>query len=101
MKAKVSKVGAGGNVVVNAAGAYATKCGGGRSDSAGGTVAITAAGAFSVKATNINIEGKAAVNLIVGGSLISLTAGGLVTVMGPSIKVDGDAVLPQPLHKSN
>jgi type VI secretion system secreted protein VgrG len=101
VKAQGSKVGAEGNVAVNAAGAYATKCGGNRSDSAGGTATITSAGAFSVKATNINIEGKAAVTLIVGGSVISLTAGGIVTVMGASIKVDGGAVLPQPLHKSN
>ena len=88
-------------MALNAAGAYATKCAGNRSDSAGGAAAITAAGAFSVKATNINIEGKAAVTLIAGSSLISLTAAGIVTVMGTSIKVDGDAVLPQPLHKSN
>ncbi|HEY1418567.1 MAG TPA: type VI secretion system tip protein TssI/VgrG, partial [Myxococcaceae bacterium] len=101
VKASGSKVGADGNVTVNAAGAYATKCAGNRTDSGGGPAAITAAGAFSVKAENINIEGKAAVNLIVGSSVISLTAGGIVTVMSSSIKVDGGAVLPQPLHKSN
>ena len=101
VKAQGSKAGAEGNVAVTAAGAYATKCAGSRSDSAGGTAAITAGGAFSVKAANITIEGKAAVTLIAGSSIISLTAAGIVTVMGTSIKVDGDAVLPQPLHKSN
>jgi type VI secretion system secreted protein VgrG len=101
VKAKGSKAGAEGNVVVNAAGAYATKCGGGRSDTAGGAMTITAAGAFSVKATNINIEAKAAITIVAGGSVISLTSGGIVTVMGGSIKVDGEAVLPQPLHNSN
>lgn len=100
VKASGAKVGASGNLLVNAAGALATKCKGSRSDSAKGSLAVTAA-ALSVKASNIVIEGKALVTLVAGGSVITLTAGGLVFVSGPSIKLDGDDVLPQPLHMSN
>ncbi len=101
VKAKAVKIGAGTNLVVNAAGALATKCGGNRTDSAKGAVTLTAAGALSVKANNIVIEGKASLTLVAGGSVISLTAGGTVSVTAPSIKLDGENVLPQPLHRSN